>query len=286
MFLFKSNKQWNAVFYCVIAFLWGYPNIVAAQQPATHEVGAHIGSMTYMGDLNPDFGFKGTRPMIGAMYRYRFSPYVLLKGTANLGWVAGNDAWSNNPYQKARNLSFSSHIFELSGQVELHFHRFEPGGRNPRYFFTPYLTTGLALFHFSPKAKYEGEWYNLRAIGTEGQNSDIIDKKPYKQVQLAIPIGLGVKYWLFSRWTLNAELTYRQALTDYLDDVSGVYVDSYLLGDGTINAALADRSGETGIEPIGDPGQQRGDKVRKDGYLMFNVGITYTFKGSTCPKSK
>ena len=265
----------------IFFFMLTFCQNATAQQHS--ELGAWLGTATYFGDLNPDYNFANTRPALGVLYRYTLNDYMALKATASATWVEHSDASSRNPYQQARNLNFRTNILEVAGFIDLHFQKFVMG--NSKYHFTPYLTAGLAIFHFNPKTKYEEEWYNLNEIGTEGQqNTDYSGRKPYKRIQPAIPIGFGLKNWIRGKWTCHIEATYRSTFTDYLDDVSSTYVSTALLGDGSLATQLADRSGEVGNR-IGDAGQQRGDIVGNDGYLMLNVGITYVLFNKKCPRS-
>ncbi len=256
-------------------------NTIQAQHS---EIGLWVGSATYFGDLNPDYDFLQTRPAIGALYRYTVSDYVVVKAGLAYGNIKYHDNLSNNPYQSLRNLSFKSSIWELSGQLDLHFKKYIIG--NSKYSFTPYLTSGLAIFRFNPKTKFQDEWYTLNEIGTEGQlNEDFTGNKKYPLIQMAIPLGLGVKYWMNNGWNFYVEAAYRKTFTDYIDDVSTVYMDSYLLGDGSITSELYDRSDEITDVPIGIEGKQRGFSNTNDGYMMLNVGITYTLFNRQCPRS-
>lgn len=246
------------------------------------EIGVWLGASNFRGDVASSI--SSSTPALGVVYRYAINDYLAFRAGVALTFLRGNDANSESPFVRARNLSFSSHLVELSSQLDLHFMKFKIG--DEKHYFTPYLTTGIAVFQFNPTTKYNDERYSLPDIGTEGQQNDLSGRKPYKQLQLAIPAGGGIKFWMRKQWTFYAEAAYRNTFTDYLDDVSTTYIDSYLLGDGTTAAALADRSGETGIEPIGEEGRQRGDSTNKDGYWLLNVGLTYAIIPNRCPKSK
>jgi len=249
------------------------------------QTGGWLGVCNYFGDLNMGNSlnsFKKIRPAAGLVYRHNQSPYITFKGTLNYGFLTFADRASTNIYQQKRNLSFFSHVLEASGHVEFNFKKFISGDRN--FFFTPYLSLGFGGFYFNPKAKLNGETFNLRDYGTEGQqNSDLTNRKPYPQFQPVVPIGLGIKYWMGENWDLIVDLSYKFTFTDYLDDVSATYVDPLILGTSSVNSQLADRSGEVNPTPIGDPGRQRGDVVSKDAYLMIGVGVAYTFKRMRCP---
>lgn len=252
-------------------------------QAQNSEIGFSIGMSSYTGDLNVGNRLQKVRPAVSALYRYTINDYVMLRAGAAFGMVAAADSVSNNPFQKARNLSFRSNIFELSGQVDLHFKKFIIG--NEKHYFTPYLTSGLAIFHFNPKTRYNDDVYALRDYGTEGQLSDFTGRKKYKLIQPAVLLGGGFKYWASGPWSFYIEACFRKTYTDYIDDVSTTYVNQALLAD-PISRALADRSDEAGIEPIGSPDRQRGDSVTKDGYWFTTAGITYTIVPKRCPTSK
>ena len=148
--------MFKTVFIAFITFCF----VSSFAQAQNSEIGISIGASNYMGDLNTDGRLKKIRPAISALYRYTLNDYVMLRAGAAFGMVAAADSVSSNPFQKARNLSFRSNIFELSGQVDLHFKKFKIGSQ--KHYYTPYLTSGLAVFHFQPKARYNGDVYNLR----------------------------------------------------------------------------------------------------------------------------
>ncbi len=253
-----------------------------AQPQQYQEYGFWLGSSNYFGDLNNEYGFQGLRPAGGAFYKYSVGPYIAFKGGLSLGNVAYKDSNSENPFPERRNLSFRSRIVEASAHVEFNFTKYIPGSKN--HFFTPYLSLGISVFNFKPQTQFEGTWYNLRDLGTEGQqNSDFTGMQPYKLTQPAIPIGVGLKYWVHDRWNVGMEANYRFTFTDYLDDVSGTYVNPNVIG--ALAATLADRSTEIQGPAIGtENGRQRGDSVSNDAYLFIGIFVTYTIYKGNCPK--
>jgi hypothetical protein len=146
------------------------------------------------------------------------------------------------------------------------------------------MTVGFSTFYFNPKAEFEGNSYNLRDLGTEGQKNPDATKKPYARVNFAIIAGGGFKYSFHPRWTLGLEGGVRRTFTDYLDDVSTVYPAYLANGDGTSADArkLSDRSGEVG-EVMGRAGKQRGFAGKKDFYMFTGISITYTILKERCP---
>ena len=130
---------------------------------------------------------------------------------------------------------------------------------------TPYLTIGVGMFSFDPYAYLEGQKYYLRELGTEGQAAGYDGRKPYNNIAVYIPLGVGYKYNLNPKMNIGVEIVYNFTTTDYLDDVSKTYAGinnfpTLPSGDPSVAALLQDRSYETGTPPIGIQGRQRGYK--------------------------
>lgn len=248
----------------------------------TWELGGFGGTAGYMGDLNPVKPYKVNNLALGGYVKRNFDGYWSLKLNIARGTIEADDAKSDNDYYKTRNLSFFTPITEVSLQTEFNFFNYIPSFSKRR--FSPYLFTGLGFVTFNPKTNYQGEVYDLNNFGTEGQEWN----DSYKKIALAIPFGAGVKYNLAGNWTLGAELGYRTAFTDYLDDVSGKYASATQLeiagepGLTNLRRALADRSPEIGY-PLHSEGTQRGDSRKHDTYLFLGITLSYTFFSQKCP---
>ena len=94
---------------------------------------------------------------------------------------------------------------------------------------------------------------------------------------MAFPFGAGLKANLFSVVALSLEWGMRKTYTDYLDDVSGVYVSPTVLADenGVLAARLADRSFEQEGQFNDNAGQQRGDPGRNDWYSFTTLTLSF-----------
>ncbi|GAB1395355.1 MAG TPA: DUF6089 family protein [Saprospiraceae bacterium] len=244
------------------------------------ELGGMAGVSNYFGDLNSNYGLNHIGPSARLFARYNFNTRLCLKFAASYARVAGYDSDSDNTFEKQRNLSFASNIFDGAAEFEFNFMPYVHGSAYNN--FTPYGFLGLAAFKFNPKTKYEDKWYELQPLGTEGQFLG----QEYSLLQLGFAYGLGLKWDINYDWSINVELASRYLFTDYLDDVSTIYPDAKdvqrLHGD--IAAALVDRSGELGIEPpIGQKGRQRGNSKDNDSYQMLTVGLSYYFGTIRCP---
>ncbi|MFB6307006.1 MAG: DUF6089 family protein, partial [Flavobacteriales bacterium] len=207
------------------------------------EVGLFGGASYYIGDLNPYLHYNNTNPAGGIVFRRVYSPRVALKFNALYGRVEGYDSDANDLNRKIRNLHFKSGIIEGSVVFELNFFDYVIGDMEKA--FTPYMFAGLGYFYMNPKAKLNGEWYELQPLGTEGQGTTAKPgKEKYKLHQMNVPFGVGIKANIGSRFALTVEWGFRKTFTDYLDDVGGTYADPETLRreNGPIAAELSDRS--------------------------------------------
>ena len=177
-------------------------------KPST-EVGVFMGTSYYIGDLN-DNHFELAQPALGLIYRNNLNRRFTLKASAWAGEIRGNDKINNVDTAKIiRNLHFRSPIMELSGQIEFNFFEYETGSK--RYPFSPFIFSGISFFKHNPQARRwntenpfdrdgygsSNEWIELQPLGTEGQNSvHYPGKDPYSLTQIAIPLGVGIKWSL------------------------------------------------------------------------------------------
>jgi len=284
---YMNFKKWFILTVCATLLSF----TLQAQVPpyTNYEVGGLVGIGNYFGDINHGYSFKGARPAVGVFYRYNFGPYVSWKSTLSYTNVSFKDALSKTVYQQTRNLDFFTNIFEVSSVMEIGYRPFKAGSKEFR--FAPHLFAGLTLFHFDPKTRYNGRTYSLQKVGTEGQNqSDFTQREPYALTQMAIPFGIGFRYNFSKKWNIGFELGYRKLFTDYLDDVSSIYLDEFILEylpdadlDDLPIVALSDRSGEIGSQ-IGDHTRQRGFANSNDSYMIMGFTLSYTVDKIKCPK--
>jgi hypothetical protein len=209
-----------------------------------------------------------------------------------------------------RNFHFRNDIKELSFNIKYDlFPSTDHYRKRPIY--NLYAAAGISFFHHNPKARiYEDttfssrKWVSLRPLMTEN--------KSYSLFQISVPVAVGIRYKLSLQWDLELELAYRYTFTDYLDDVSGNYVDPALLKNDRARE-LSNRSAEPKsalsgkdrdlekienemgytivnssdynyVEGFG-PGSARGSKKGPDGIIIFNIRFLYALRGTVnCPK--
>lgn len=243
------------------------------------EVGPGVGLSHYFGDLNTNYRLNKPGIAGSLNFRYNFNTRICLKFSGNYGTVSATDADSKNIFEQQRNLSFESVIVDGSAQLEFNFLPYIHGSADE--YFTPYLFGGLSAFYYNPTAEYQGQVYELRPLGTEGQ----FKGEEYLPMSGAWLFGAGMKVDLNYQWSINVELGIRSAFTDYLDDVSTLYPDNddVRRDKGEIAAALSDRS--LGVDnPISKEGRQRGNANNNDSYSIFSVSMMYYFGSIRCPE--
>lgn len=245
------------------------------------EAGVFLGISTYSGEL----AYNNIEPTelgitYGIMGRYSLKDYLSLKAGFYIGQVSGTDANSESQALRERNLSFESQIIEFHITPEYNIHSFTLPSS---HVITPYVYLGISGFYFNPQTSFEGTSVDLQPLGTEGQGLPDFDS-PYSRYAFAIPLGFGIKLALSNTTTIALEMGMRYTFTDYIDDVSGLYVDPILLEEsrGILAAALSNRTPEfTGLPlSIEDrTGQRRGNSDTKDWFYFAGVSISINLMG-------
>lgn len=251
------------------------------------ELSFGAGISAYMGDLAPELKVHSTGilyPAFSTGLRTGIREGLSFKFSATLLTIGAKDQLANDPFRVQRNLSFKSTIKEMALHVE-----FFPFSSLESPFFSiaqVYLYSGLAYFFHNPKALYQGKWYSLQPLSTEGQETVIRPTiKRYSLRDLSIPFGGGFIFFLEDNCSIGVFLSVRKSFTDYLDDVSGRYVDAAILTveSGEIAGILSNRTRELGSSAtmIFPPGAIRGNPDKKDWYatLELSVGFTIYNKG-------
>lgn len=250
-----------------------------AQAQRIH-VGLYAGIANYSGELNEKiFSRDLSHPVFGITGNYELTEHFMIRAGFSKGSLEGADKYSKDSFSISRNLSFKTQLseFSLVGEanlLSLYQHRF-----------TPYVFAGLALFHFDPYTfdRNDQKVY-LRPLSTEGQGMQGYNRKTYSKTQFAIPFGGGIKFAITDNLRLGVELGLRKLFTDYLDDVSTIYINQAdLLRDrGPQAVDLAFRGDE--IDPAAvfpSKGQQRGGAINKDWYYFGGLHLTYRIGGES-----
>ncbi len=246
-----------------------------------YDIGVNVGASGYMGEINQRNPLNFTRGGFGFTFRKNFNPDFSVKINVEQILLHGDDAHSGVAEQIQRNLKFTSWVTEASAQFEFNFFKFNPFDRRESY--SPYVFVGAGFFHYNPYTFLDGHKVFLHEVGTEGQNLPPSQQqnnysKPYARLSACLPIGVGFKYHLGGNFSLDTEYGFRLTLTDYLDDIGGVYPNYDVNGTNSQLARLSNRSSFPYVA-----GDQRGDSWRYDKYFYASVGLIYTFRAIDCP---
>lgn len=256
-----------------------------------HEIGFMLGVANYMGDLSKsgdvaffgDIQGKAFRPAVGIFYRNNFYKFFNFRANLTIGQVYGNDKYSPSKYGlQERNLHFRSNIIDISLLIEWNILPFKIA--HYKYRFTPYLAGGVGGFYINPKAKLNGNWVALQALGTEGQGLlEYPDRTKYSKMNFSIPFGAGFKLNLGRLWCISAEMMYHYTFIDYIDDVSTSYPDFSYYYNNNVEAvaneanALSYRGDEALRESKIDT--KRGNSTVNDHYFFIMIGASVQISG-------
>lgn len=294
-------------------------------------IAAGLNANSYFGDLNA-FQFQKLfqvaqyKPGVTFSIDNRISARTAVAVELSWNRIGADDFYARNNdgrmHHYTRNLSFRNDLLELSAVARYHFVK-NDFSYAERPDFSPYLLAGAGLFHNDPKARTPefftdgsrhpdaGRWRSLRPLGTEGQFTEGATQSPYSAVQPVALLGLGAAFKINRNFSINLEVCYRFIFTDYLDDVSGNYVD---LGafDSELAKIFSDRSAEVnssnGRNPrnfvqigqftgqksyqsdydgrlyqvwdgYGEANRKRGDDSAFDKYVTAGIRVSYILSG-------
>lgn len=274
----------------------------ARWKQSRYEIIYGVGATNFLGELGGadqigtnfvrDFEISMTRPLGSIGLRYKLIERASATAKFSYGILRGDDKTTEQIHRMNRNLHFRSPIMELSIRGEFEFLKEREGHRYTLrkvrglkgIKINSYLFAGIGGFYFNPKAKYDGKWYALQPLCTEGQGI-VPTRKKYSRIQVSVPLGLGFKYGLDRKWSIGAEFGLRKTFTDYIDDVSSTYIDKEILraAKGDVAAYLSDPSFGYNEGTVGEPGwtaanQQRGDSFDKDSYMFLEITLTYKMR--------
>lgn len=130
----------------------------------------------------------------------------------------------------------------------------------------PSISAGVGVMMFDPLTFFDKQWIRLRDLKTEGVS--------YYLVQPILLYGIGLYYNHSDKIAFQFDARARKLFTDYIDDVSNVYV---------IDDPIANRNNNE----IGD---QRGNSSNNDSYVTgtFTIIIKNLFRRDKfrCPPFK
>ncbi len=224
-----------------------------------YSLNAGVGVAYYMGDLSDGVNMKhlglGAALSIGGLYRV--TEHFSARGEIRFYQVSADQQYSKN---FENNLSFRTRNPDINLGIQADLFSF-----NNRTPINPYLFAGIGFTFLNSKANYDGSWYSLPPLITEGVK--------YNRLPLVFTAGMGVSVKYNDRLSFGLELCNNFVQSDYLDDVSTFYPNPNLLPS-SLAKQLSDRSPEIGL-PARQVGGIRGGPAVKDSYLFFQIRANY-----------
>ncbi len=246
-----------------------FPFITTAQN---FHFSGRLGLANYQGDLKARAVSLSQAKLMGSIgARYDLSEHITARSYITFTSLQADDKKGTSVMQQ-RNLNFKSKILDWELTAQYSFFNL-----NDRWW-TPYIFAGVGIYNFNPYTKdTSGKKYFLQPLSTEGQGFTP-GIKNYKLTQFSVPIGFGAEYSLNEDMRIGIEFGYRKIFTDYLDDVSDVYVDQASLQSarGAKAVELAYRGNEVQAGSYPAAGVDRGNPGNKDGY--YYIALTYTVR--------
>jgi len=255
-------KKLLLLFFCL-------PFVASAQN---FHFSGRLGLAGYQGDLkSKSITLSQTRIMGSIGVRYDLSEKLTARSYLTLTSLRADDS-KGTTLMKQRNLNFRTKLFDW--ELTAQYHLFSLNDK----WWTPYVFAGIGLYHFNPYTMDSaGNKVFLKPLSTEGEGFTQ-GVNNYKLTGVSLPIGLGISYALNEDMRLGLEFGYRKTFTDYLDDVSGNYVDRTALFNARGQTAVdfAWRGEEFNSAPYPAAGSPRGNPDQKDGY--YYIAFTYTVR--------
>ncbi len=185
----------------------------------TYEIGGFLGGSNFIGDVGKTTYIAPNRVAFGGIFKWNRSARHSFRGSIMITELHGDDAESPEERRKQRDYSFNSSILELSAGIEFTFWEFNLHSGYPQT--TPYLYTGITYFSFDSP-------YN---------RGDILSNYDRNR-NFAIPMVLGIKTSIGTRFVLGFEIGARYTFTDGIDGSvpAGNLADEEDLYFGNINS--------------------------------------------------
>jgi hypothetical protein len=210
-------------------------------QSQTYEIGGFLGGANYIGDIGKTTYIAPNTPVFGGLFRWNRSPRHSFRASLTFAKIQADDKDSKESRRIDRGYKFENNIMEASVGIEYTFWEFNMfSDKAPS---APYLYTGLTYF-----------WYN--ALYNTPGNSAIVEYDNAGSV--ALPIILGYKVVVATKFVLSFEIGARYTFTDGLDGSNPV----------------KDLEGNRDL--------QFGNINNNDWYMFTGLSLTYTFGRKPC----
>ena len=238
---------------------------------------------SFIKDFNPGFA----RPVFSLYFLFFYRNSIGLRFEFSSGSIYAADkilaAHAASTFGRFDcNLSCSTMIRELLLGAEFHpvSKNHDPGADPPA--FSPYLVAAAGYLFFEPRGKWNGNWYSLHPLRTEGQGfAEYPGRKMYSLAQPNFALGTGLRWRISEKIISRIEVIHRSLKTDYLDDVSTTYINADLFAkyldqqSAYMARNLHSRKNERDPSAITREGDQRGNPGNRDSYFSIMIRLGF-----------
>lgn len=227
------------------------------------------------------------RSTFNASYRYFFMKNFAARASFSHGYAHKNDKVI--PEDGVRNnlrLDYAASMSEFAGMVEYHIMDETTKGRKGRVRrarggMSSGLNLGVSLFagigvsHFRPYGEYFGDQVVFKPISDP---LPIPNNSEYRRTRLNFPVGGQVRIIATENWRVGLEGGYRIGLSDYINNISGVY---YAEEGVELSDPLAEDPTYVGNITLAQeqaPISQLVSESGKRNYLFVLLTLSYRFK--------
>lgn len=216
----KTLRAVSALCLSILIFLTGKAQ---SEVIPRYELGLHLGTFIYQGDLTPhDYGaFNTMKPGFAITATRNLNSLYAVRLQLLRGSLKGDDSKYENPgWRQQRNFNFRTPVTELSLQAVRNILRLKSNDAGIINF-SPYVFAGISYSFLNIKRDWS-QFNPLHFAGEtqviNGLDEDINHKLP--KGLFSVPIGLGVRYGITEKLSFSLEGTYRIIGNDYLDGFS------------------------------------------------------------------
>ncbi|MEZ0182793.1 DUF6089 family protein [Flavobacterium oncorhynchi] len=204
-----------------------------------NEIGVFLGGSNFVGDVGSTTYINPDKLAFGVLYKWNKSPRHSYRISYTQSTIAGNDLDSDETGRSGRGYRFENNVKEISAGLEFNFFDFNLHDYHRKI--TPYIYSGLSFFIYDGLYRYKTT-QNI----TQSTNSN----------SFAIPMTLGIKSNITSRFVLAAEVGARYTFTDNIDGSNPNTSNANILKFGNLN--------------------------NNDWYVFSGLMLTYTFGQKPC----
>src|SRR5690606_26026615 len=116
-------------------------------------------------------------------------------------------------FQQRRNWNFTTSIFEGAVLAEFNLLEDRNRGRRFRNKMIPYLFGGVGMFYMITKTNFNNVDININSLGLSG--------KSFSEISFALPVGVGIRYYVKNNFQIGLEANIRYSISSYIDGIGG-----------------------------------------------------------------